>query len=97
MRGVRLVAWNVRRLRVAKKISQESLAYEADIDRAYLGSLERGNENPTVELLDRLAAALSTPLTRFFEEPKPGEAAPSTLAGGRPRRTARKEVRRKLT
>lgn len=97
MLGTKLVAWNLRRLRVAQEISQEALAHEAHVDRAYLSSLERGHENPTVDVLDRLATALSTPLARFFEEPKPGETAPSTLVGGRPRRTARKNIRRKLT
>ncbi|EHK57059.1 hypothetical protein MAXJ12_11837 [Mesorhizobium alhagi CCNWXJ12-2] len=34
------------------------MAYEAEIDRSYLGSLERGEKNPTVRLLFRIADVL---------------------------------------
>jgi transcriptional regulator with XRE-family HTH domain len=40
-------------------LSQERLAFDAGIDRAYVGGLERQEENPTVDLLDRLAKTLS--------------------------------------
>ena len=39
-------------------LSQEGLAYDADVDRSYVGGLEREEENPTVEVLDRLAKTL---------------------------------------
>ena len=58
MRVTKLVAWNLRRLRVARALSQEALAVDAGIDRSFVGRIERGIENPTVETLDRLAAAL---------------------------------------
>lgn len=61
-----LVARNIRRLRVASGLSQEALAYEADIDRSYMSRLERGLENPTVALLDRLAKALDAPIVELF-------------------------------
>jgi transcriptional regulator with XRE-family HTH domain len=37
------------------------------IDRTYLGSLERGLENPTVVVLDKLAARFRFPLQTSFE------------------------------
>jgi transcriptional regulator with XRE-family HTH domain len=37
-------AANLRRLRYAKGISQEDLAYEADVNRTYLSKLEKGRE-----------------------------------------------------
>lgn len=51
---------NVRRLRVAKGISQEALALDAGMKRSYLSDLEHGTRNPTVRALGRLAEALGT-------------------------------------
>ena len=65
MNGRALVAWNIRRLRVRQGISQEKLAADSSVDRAYVGGLERQEENPTVDLLDRVAAALSVTITDF--------------------------------
>ena len=83
MKGRKLVAWTLRRLRVQKDISQEKLAADAAVDRAYLGGLERQEENPTIDLLDRVADALSVSISDFFVKPKPGEKAPAPLRGGR--------------
>jgi len=59
------VAWNLRRLRVARALSQDGLALESGVDRTYVGRLERGIENPTVSVLDRLAEAVGCPLIEF--------------------------------
>jgi transcriptional regulator with XRE-family HTH domain len=83
MNGRALVAWNLRRLRVLKGISQEKLAADAGVDRAYLGGLERQEENPTVDLLDRIAGALMVSVSEFFVKPKPGAKPPAPLRGGR--------------
>lgn len=83
MKGRALVAWNLRKLRVKRDVSQERLALEAAVDRSYVGSLERGEENPTVDILDRLAEALAVPVKRLFEEPAPGESPPKPLRRGR--------------
>ena len=68
MNGRSLVARNLRRIRVTKGISQERLAFDSGIDRSYLGGIEREAENPTVDLLDRLAGTLGVPLAEFFAE-----------------------------
>jgi transcriptional regulator with XRE-family HTH domain len=83
MDGRRLVAWNLRRHRVERGLSQEKLAVDAQIDRTYVSSLERGLENPTVSVLDKLASALSIPVSDFFRVPPRGEKAPKPLKGGR--------------
>jgi transcriptional regulator with XRE-family HTH domain len=83
MNGRELVARNLRRLRVAQNLSQEKLAADADVDRAYVGRLERAIENPTVGVLERLAAALEVNLAEFFQPPKPGEGQLKPLPGGR--------------
>jgi transcriptional regulator with XRE-family HTH domain len=47
------------RLRHAKGLSQEDLAYEADVNRSYMSTLERGASYPGLEIIGRLAAVLS--------------------------------------
>jgi transcriptional regulator with XRE-family HTH domain len=81
-----IVAQNIRRLRVARGLSQEALAVDAEIDRTYVSRLERELENPTVAVLERLSRALSVPIGDLFREPAPDEAPPQTLPKGRKRR-----------
>jgi len=70
-------------VRVAKGISQERLAFDAGVDRSYLGGMERGEANPTVDVLDRLALTLGIPLAALFEEFEKGAPAPQGLSPGR--------------
>jgi len=58
MRWEAVVGRNVKRLRQAKKLTQEALAHAAEIDTRYVGGIERGQENPSVAVLGRLAEAL---------------------------------------
>lgn len=83
MDGRELAAWNLRRWRVQRDLSQEKLATDANVDRTYVGRLERGLENPTVAVLDRLAAALSIHISELFKTPVRGERPPQPLRGGR--------------
>ena len=48
----------IRNARLKKEISQEKLALICDIDRSYLGRIERGKVNITIEKLYELATAL---------------------------------------
>jgi transcriptional regulator with XRE-family HTH domain len=89
--GRALVAWNLRLLRTTLGYSQDQLAAEAGIDRAYVGGLERREGNPTVEMLERLAKALSIPLARFFIVPKKGSMAPRPMRCGRKSKNKRLE------
>ena len=83
MDGRSLVAWNLRRIRVKRGLSQDKLALDAEVDRSYVGGLERKDENPTVDVLDRLATALSVPLSEFFVVPPRGAQPPRPLKAGR--------------
>jgi transcriptional regulator with XRE-family HTH domain len=49
----------VRELRKAKGMSQEALALEAGLDRSYIGGVERGERNVSLENIHRLARTLS--------------------------------------
>lgn len=83
MDGRALVAWNLRKLRTQRGISQERLAADTGIDRAYVSELERGKGNASVDLLDRLAAELQVPLASFFAEPADADTTPAPLPAGR--------------
>ncbi|MGL4668107.1 MAG: helix-turn-helix domain-containing protein, partial [Saezia sp.] len=48
----------VRRLRLEKRISQEALAVQAGIERAYMGRIERGETMPTLTLILKVARGL---------------------------------------
>ena len=58
----------LQRLRRARGLSQEALAADTDIDRAYVGRLERGEANPTLLLLGRIAVRLDVPLAELLGE-----------------------------
>jgi transcriptional regulator with XRE-family HTH domain len=83
MKGRALVAWNLRRIRVNRGLSQERLAFDASVDRSYVGGLERQEENPTVDVLDRLAATLEVSISDLFKQPRKGAAHPKPLRRGR--------------
>jgi transcriptional regulator with XRE-family HTH domain len=61
MWGMRLkvtLGANIRRLRKAAGLSQEALSAEVGIDMRYLGGIERGQENPTIEIIEGIAKEL---------------------------------------
>lgn len=55
---IREIGKRIRQKREDRGWSQERLAIEADIDNSHLGKLERGEGNPTVKLVFRIAQAL---------------------------------------
>jgi transcriptional regulator with XRE-family HTH domain len=58
---------NVRKLRQQRKLTQEELAFEAEIDLTYVGGIERGRRNPSLMVMARIADALSVPLARLLD------------------------------
>ena len=59
---------NVRRLRQQRGLTQEKLAFEAEIDLTYIGGIERGRRNPSLLVMARIAEALSVPLAKLLSE-----------------------------
>ena len=64
----KIVGKNVRKIRQQRGMTQEKLAFEAEIDLTYVGGIERGKRNPSLMVLARIAQALSTPLVRLLSE-----------------------------
>lgn len=56
----------VRQLRKTRGLSQERLALEAGVDRSYMGSVERGEYNVSLETIGKIAKALHVPLPVLF-------------------------------
>ncbi len=52
------VGLNLKQLRQEAGLSQEDLAWEADLHRTYISGVERGIRNPTVTVLMKIADAL---------------------------------------
>lgn len=57
----------VRKVREAKNLSQEQVALEANINRAYIGYIERGERNPSIYTVAKIAQVLDTPLYELFK------------------------------
>lgn len=64
----RIVGANVRRLRLAHGITQEALAHDARVALRLLGGIERGQRNPSVEVVGRIAAALDVHPRELFND-----------------------------
>ncbi len=66
MRLAEIFGANVRRVRLKRGMTLESLATEAGLAYSYMGGIERGQRNPSLDVADRIAKALeSDPVTLF--------------------------------
>ena len=63
----------LQRLRRLRGLTQEQLAERIDINPKYLSSVERGEENPTLDLFLRLAEGLQVELPALFQYAQEGE------------------------
>jgi len=93
MESRRLIAINLKEIRLSKRLSQEALALKAEIDRTYVSGLERSIRNPSVDLLDKLAAVLSIKTIEFFKE-KSANPAPLPLPRGRHQKKVKKTTKK---
>ena len=57
----------LREIRKAKGVSQEQLAAISELDRSYVGSVERGQRNISLENIFRLSLALDVPASELLE------------------------------
>lgn len=64
-----VLATNLRRLRNARKLSQDDLAYEAEVSRSYLSQLEKGAFYASLKIVGRLANALGVEPAELLKLP----------------------------
>ena len=57
----------INRLRIEKQLTQEELALEAGLNRAYIGYIERGERNPSTETASKIAKVLKVSLDELFK------------------------------
>lgn len=62
----RLVGERVNELRKAQGLSLRKLAHMVSMDYAYISKLENGRENPTLDVLSKLADGLDVELSELF-------------------------------
>jgi transcriptional regulator with XRE-family HTH domain len=56
----------IKTLRNEKELSQEKLAFRAEIDRTYLAGVEQGKRNLSIKSLDKILKALDITFKDFF-------------------------------
>lgn len=62
----RLFGAEVRRLRLKKGLSQEAFAELCGLHRTYVGAIERGERNVSIDNIARIAQALGVPIGELF-------------------------------
>lgn len=68
------------RIRIYRKragLSQEKLAELAGVHNTYIGQLERGEKNASIETIEKITRALGISFETLFEKIIPGDTAPS--------------------
>ena len=62
----KLVGTRIRGFRKEKRLSQEELAEKCSLHPTYIGQLERGEKNPTIESVMKIANGLEIPIDQLF-------------------------------
>lgn len=62
------VGQRIRNYRTNNGLSQEKLAELSGCHPTYIGQLERGEKNATIESIDKIATALNVPMSKLFEQ-----------------------------
>jgi len=68
MRTLKKFGDTVRRFRDRKDWSQEDLAAASKLHRTYISGIERGVRNPTLTVIEKIAKALTVPISDLFKE-----------------------------
>ena len=64
----KILGQRIRNHRTAKGLSQEKLAELSGCHPTYIGQIERGEKNATIESIEKISSALNIPLSRLFEK-----------------------------
>ena len=70
----------MRSFRTERGLSQEALAFNCELDRTYVSGIERGERNPSLTNILKLAAALEIKPAELFARMEANGARPGTRA-----------------
>lgn len=77
----REIGKRIRNYRTQLKISQEELAERCSLHPTYIGQVERGEKNATIESVSKIATGLNVPLSTLFENLEGTSSASKSCAG----------------
>lgn len=63
----KILGQRIRNYRTLLGLSQEQLAERSNCHPTYIGQLERGEKNATMESIEKISIALNVPLSKLFE------------------------------
>ncbi len=64
----KIIGQRIRNYRTEKGLSQEKLAELSGCHPTYIGQVERGEKNATLESIEKIASAMGVPLSKLFEK-----------------------------
>lgn len=75
----KMIGERIRNFRKRKGLSQEELGYLANLHASYIGQLERGEKNATLESIGKISKALEVSLEELFHSVDPKESGKGPL------------------
>lgn len=73
-----IIGKRLRAARLAAQLSQETLAERCGLHPSYIGQLERGEKNATIESIQKIAGGLGITISSLFEQTETHETADCT-------------------
>ena len=61
------IGLRIKELRTIKNLTQEAVAFKADVDRTYMNHVENGKRNVSVVSLEKIIIALDSSFESFFK------------------------------
>ena len=63
------IGLRIKELRTAQNLTQEAVAFKADIDRTFMNHVENGRRNVSIGTLEKIVSALEITIKEFFNTP----------------------------
>ncbi|MFA5433124.1 MAG: helix-turn-helix transcriptional regulator [Candidatus Paceibacterota bacterium] len=63
-----IIGHRIKQLREKNGMSQKDLAFDSDLDRSYIASVENGQRNISIVNITKIASALKVSLKEFFND-----------------------------
>jgi transcriptional regulator with XRE-family HTH domain len=61
------IGLRIKEIRTRNNLTQEQLAWEADVDRTYMNHVENGRKNISIKSLEKIIKALNISFAEFFK------------------------------